>query len=101
MIAHYFSSIEWPQPFFEFFEFVTMYTALGAVGFRYSSLRGRLGSGQPTIYSRMAHRAAVIGLIGAVLRFSRMLMNVGSLAGRAKLTPMGFLTTPSPNAAYY
>ena len=36
--------IEWPEPIFHLVDFIGLFLSAGAIGFRYSSLRGRLGA---------------------------------------------------------
>lgn len=99
MNAPYLSLIEWPRPFFELYEFVGSFLALGAIGFRYTSLRGRLGNGP--LFERMARRAGVIGLVGAVLGAAHLIQVLPRLAQRARLPVGSFLTTPGLGSAGY
>jgi len=98
MGASYLSLIEWPGPFFEFYEFVGVFLSLGAIGFRFTALRGRLGHAE--LFERMSRRAGVIGLIGAVLTSAHIIQVLPRLASRAKVPVGTFLTTPSVSSAW-
>lgn len=100
-MTSYFSLIEWPGPFLDFFEFVGIFLALGAVGFRYSALRGRLESGESTVFQQMARRAALFGLIGAMLYMIHLIQVLPRVAHRAKVPVSTFLTTPSVTVSIY
>lgn len=96
MTTSYFSVVDWPDVPRNLYEFVGIFCAIGAVGFRYTSLRGRAGG----VYIAIAKRAAVIGLIGAMLTLIHVVEILPRLAQRAKL-PLGeFLKAPSPGAAW-
>lgn len=97
MTTSYFSLIEWPRPFLLFYEFVGIFLALGAVGFRYSSLRGRVGGPGSAIYNKMARRAAGLGLVGAVLLLAHIIEVLPRNASRAKLPIGEYLQTFNPN----
>ncbi|GAC1479089.1 MAG: hypothetical protein NVS1B4_23380 [Gemmatimonadaceae bacterium] len=68
--------IPWPKPFVEALNFASLFLAAGAVGFRYSSLHGRVGGRRGTadragaaaatdaFYIGAARRAALLGAIG-------------------------------------
>ncbi|HEX2780597.1 MAG TPA: hypothetical protein VHM30_13920, partial [Gemmatimonadaceae bacterium] len=60
--------IEWPEPIFQLIDFIGLFLASGAVGFRYSALRGRLatraGAGATrSLFDDSARQAAVLGAI--------------------------------------
>lgn len=93
----YFTSIEWPKPFFELYEFVGVFLALGALGFRYTALR----AAPDELWGRMSRRAAVIGLIGASLGLIHIVQVLPRLASRAKVPVDAFLTTVSPGSAWF
>ncbi|HUP88785.1 MAG TPA: CopD family protein [Longimicrobiales bacterium] len=96
MTTSYFSVVEWPDVPKNLYEFVGIFCAIGAVGFRYSSLRGRVGG----IYDRIAKRAAAVGFIGAILTLIHVFEALPRLAQRAKMPVSEFMQTPSPGAAW-
>ena len=64
--------IHWPEPIVQYAGFLAEFLAVGAVGFRYAAVRGRLGndsaSGERPFYADACARAAAIGLLGAVVQ---------------------------------
>ena len=98
--------IEWPEPILQLVDFIGLFLAAGAVGFRFSSLRGKLdraaapgagGAGDTgalpngNVYATAARRAAVIGLIGAVIVLVRSFQALPSMAQRAHTTTSALL----------
>ncbi len=65
------SLFEWQDVFFEYVGFLSSFAMLGAVGFRYGVLRssGDVGSDHPqaNAFRAASTRAAVVGLLGAIL----------------------------------
>ena len=96
-MTSYFASIEWPKPFLELYEFVGLFMALGAIGFRYTALRVV----PEDVGAKMSRRAGAIGLIGACLTLIHVVKILPRLAHRAKLPVGEFLTTVSPGAAWF
>lgn len=95
----YFSLIEWPKPFLEFYYFVGLFAALGAIGFRYTSLR-RVGSAD--LYGSMSRNAARIGVVGAMLLLVHIIEVLPRVARREKTTVEGILTSISlPSTWFY
>jgi putative copper export protein len=81
--------IAWPKPLIELLEFVGVFLAAGAVGFRYAVLRGRLALANPGdtgllggVSGAAARRAAGIGALGAVLIAMRIAFALPGLAAR-------------------
>lgn len=79
--------IEWPGPIIELIEFVGAFMAAGAVGFRYTALRrlpdaGGAGSSRAVA----ARRAAVIGLVGALINLWHLSDVLPRVAGRNQQT---------------
>jgi putative copper export protein len=81
--------IQWPEPLVELLEFVGVFLAAGAVGFRYVVLRGHLAPGAAgggkvfgNVPAEAARRAAGIGLVGAVLVALRLGLALPELAAR-------------------
>ena len=96
--------IEWPEPIFQLIDFIGLFLASGAVGFRYSALRGRLLRGraagaEPTFHDAAARQAAFFGLCGAVIILARMIQTLPAQAARAKLPVAEFLTSNIPAGA--
>ena len=93
--------IEWSEPVMELIGFIAIFLTAGAIGFRYSSLRGKLaGVGKAagattdaTVYETAARRAAVLGLIGSVLALIRMVQALPNLAQRAHTTTGALLSS--------
>ena len=104
--------IEWPEPVFQLVDFIGLFLTAGAVGFRYSSLRGRIVHGvagaigvnrdsdsaakptrDATVYAIAAQRAATFGLAGAAIVLVRIFQNIPSMAQRAHTTASGLLAT--------
>lgn len=82
----------------ELIGFVAIFLTAGAVGFRYSSLRGKLGRASAgttdaAVYATAAQRAAVLGLVGAVISALRMIEALPGLAQRAHTTTSALLST--------
>jgi putative copper export protein len=72
----------------ELIGFVAIFLSAGAIGFRYSSLRGKVGRPGPdsATYDTAARRAAVLGLIGALIAMVRSIQALPSMAARAHTT---------------
>lgn len=102
--------IEWPEPIFQLIDFIALFLTAGAVGFRYSSLRGKIGqrvaggaglasdrsdaaTSDAAVYAIAAQRAAVLGVAGAAMMLGRVLQNLPSMAERAHTTTNALLAT--------
>lgn len=89
--------IEWSEPVMELIGFIAIFLTAGAIGFRYSSLRGKLGRGgataDATVYQTAARRAAMLGLIGSVIAMIRMVQALPNLAQRAHTTTGALLSS--------
>jgi putative copper export protein len=96
--------IEWPEPFLHLFEFVGVFFAAGAIGFRYSVLRGRLDpvsdGAEATVYREAARRAATIGLIGALIGLGHIAQVIPQLAARRHVTPLQAIAGDGLTAAW-
>ncbi|HET6233297.1 MAG TPA: CopD family protein [Longimicrobiaceae bacterium] len=90
--------IEWSEAAGELAGFVGVFLAAGAVGFRYSALRGRLAptgsafEAERRVYGDAAKRAAVLGLVGALVMAARTAMALPGAAARAHTTLGGLVT---------
>jgi putative copper export protein len=95
--------IHWPDPIKEYIGFVAQFLSTGAVGFRYAAVRDRLvaSRGAPAgadeeFYARATQRAAVFGLIGALVQAVLLANDLPGLAARAHGTVGHLLTTSVP-----
>src|SRR6478672_2859588 len=93
--------IEWSEPVMELIGFIAIFLTAGAIGFRYSSLRGKLARGGATtdasVYETAARRAAMLGLVGSVIAMIRIVRALPNLAQRAHTTT-GALLSSNVNA---
>ena len=93
--------IEWSEPVMELIGFLAIFLTAGAIGFRYSSLRGKVGRGAATtdaaVYETAARRAAMLGLLGSLIAMTRMIQALPNLAQRAHTTT-GVLLSSNLNA---
>ncbi|MGH7654149.1 MAG: copper resistance D family protein [Gemmatimonadaceae bacterium] len=93
--------IEWPEPIVQLITFVAAFLAAGAIGFRYSALRGRLQSNSQAdsaLYRDMARRAALLGLLGITATAVQTAMHLPGQATRAHTTVAQLLVTNVPVA---
>ena len=92
----------------ELIGFVALFLTAGAIGFRYSALRGKLGAASrattapnagvvddSAIYEAAARRAAVLGLVGAVIAIILAVQSLPGLAQRAHTTTGALLSSNS------
>ena len=105
--------ITWSEPALHFIEFLGLFFSTGAVGFRYSALRGRLTPvGAPAaastppgvaadrpIYLLAARRAAAIGLLGMLINLVLLIIDLPGLAARKHLDVGAFVTSDLMTAA--
>src|SRR5690349_5094441 len=96
--------IQWTEPITQLVGFLASFLMAGAVGFRYSSLCGRLatrsaggGAGSASsdehqVYQDSGSRAAFLGMGGALLSILLMLTALPALAARRHLTAGQLLT---------
>jgi putative copper export protein len=95
--------IDWPEPLIELLEFVGVFLAAGAVGFRFAVLRGRLAPVKAgdvgllgDVAAVAARRAAGIGAIGALLIAARIALALPALAAHNHTSVSQVLTgTPA------
>ena len=80
--------IEWSEPVMELIGFIAIFLSAGAIGFRYSSLRGRVGrpGADAATYDTAARRAALLGLLGALIAMVNSIRALPSMAARAHTT---------------
>ena len=99
--------ITWSEPALQFISFLGLFFSTGAVGFRYSALRGRLTPAsvgaatkapvgaaldQP-IYALAAKRAAAIGLLGMMISAVLLIHDLPGMAARKHLDVGAFVTS--------
>lgn len=94
--------VRWSESVTEFLGFVALFLRAGAVGFRYTALRGRLGpvpSGGaarmdplPGVFARAERRAAVLGLIGTIGLLLLMVPQLTEGAARAHVSVAELVT---------
>jgi len=97
--------LEWPEVATELLSFVGTFATVGAIGFRYAVARGRLSPASPpasplraagaddgAIYAPAVGRAAVIGLVGAVLRALLLDARLPELAARQHVSVAQLVT---------
>jgi putative copper export protein len=100
--------IEWSEPVMELIGFIALFLTAGAIGFRFSALRGTLSAPRrpatsstaalfddSVIYHAAARRAAVHGLIGAVIAIVLAVQSLPALAHRAHTTTSALLSSNS------
>ena len=99
--------ITWSEPVLQFISFLGLFFSAGAVGFRYSALRGRLTPvGAPAatstppgvaadrpIYQLAARRAAAIGLLGMLINVALLISELPGMAARKHLDVGAFVTS--------
>jgi copper transport protein len=77
----------------EFAGFLGLFLSAGAIGFRYTALRGvQVESDQP-FYDDAARRAAILGLVGVILSAILALIELPGLASRRHLSALSFATS--------
>ena len=98
--------IQWPDPIREYIGFVAQFLALGAVGFRYAALRERLPRltrvdsavdpfirAEHDMMEHAARRAAMIGLLGALVQGVMLALSLPGAAAKAHASVGQLLTT--------
>jgi putative copper export protein len=94
--------ITWSEPVREYVGFIAQFLAVGAVGFRFAAVRGKLLAPVTTaataaagdagdlaewqVYSRAARRAATLGLFGAIIQAVMLWESLPAVAARAHLS---------------
>jgi copper transport protein len=98
--------IQWSDPVREYVGFVAQFVALGAVGFRYAALRKRLPKAtgvdatvdpflraEHDMLEHAARRAALIGLLGALIQAVMLAQSLPGAAAKAHLSIGQLLTS--------
>ena len=83
--------LEWWEPVMQYLEFLAVFLPVGAVGFRYSSLRRGLAE-QDGVYRDAARRAAWIGFAGTVIGAGFLMRALPALAARRHVTVSALVT---------
>jgi len=86
------SLIEWPEAIREFIQFISLFLAIGAVGFHYAVNRRLAGTAGPAIGDRANHRAAIIGLVGALIAVAQFAFSLPGAAVQRQLEISQLLT---------
>jgi len=88
--------IHWSEPVREYVGFAAQFLALGAVGFRFAAVRGRMNSAtdptERTVYEDASQRAAVIGLAGILVQTLIFLSGLPQAAARAHVAVAQLVT---------
>ncbi len=86
------SLIEWPEAIREFIQFISLFLAIGAVGFHYAVNR-RLGATAGSAIGELANRrAAIIGLVGALIAVVQIAVALPGAAAQRQLEISQLLT---------
>lgn len=85
--------LTWSDPVRQFIGFAGQFFAAGAIGFRYFALRGREIESDRPFYEDAERRAAVIGLLGAVITLLLAAYELPGLAARRHLAAGAFLAS--------
>lgn len=89
--------IVWSDPVREYIGFAAQFLALGAVGFRFAAVRGRVGDASDvvdgSVYVDALRRAAVLGLVGIVVQAGMFVMGLPKAASRAHVSVGELLTS--------
>jgi putative copper export protein len=93
--------LTWSDPPREFAGFVAQFFAAGAVGFRYSALRGRRIETDRPFYDDAARRAAVIGAVGVVAWLIIGAFALPGAAAHAHMRSIAFLTHDASTAMLF
>jgi len=78
--------LKWSEALSQLVEFIALFLTAGAVGFRFAALRGRRIETDRPFYDDAAQRAAIIGLIGALVAVGLAIPGISALAARGHRT---------------
>ena len=84
--------LEWSEPFLHYVEFLAVLLPVGAVGFRYSALRGPAPGGGEQVWRDAARRAAWIGVAGMAAAAFMLARGLPALAERRHTTVTALMT---------
>lgn len=85
--------LQWSDPLKEFVGFIALFLGAGAIGFRFSALRGRRIETDRPFYDDAARHAAVLGLVGVILSLLMAWMALPGLAGKRHLSVGAFISS--------
>ncbi|MEO7086348.1 MAG: CopD family protein [Gemmatimonadaceae bacterium] len=95
--------ITWQEPLTEYVGMLAQFLGLGAVGFRFAAVRGRLqtspSADERRVYDDALQRAAVLGLCGVVVQAGMFATSLPQLAARQHTTVPALLTGSLPTGA--
>ena len=92
--------LHWPDPLIELLGFLALFLAVGAAAFRIVVLGGarrHAGADETSTFQAIERRAAVLGLIGALIWAGLWMMSLPEQADRAKMT-VGEMLSSNPQA---
>lgn len=85
--------ITWSDQLKEFISFLALFLGAGAIGFRYSALRGmRITTDRP-FYEDAARGAGRLGLIGVIVNLIMIVVQLPAIAARRHLDVWGLVAT--------
>jgi putative copper export protein len=84
--------LTWAEPVKEFISFIAQFISIGPIGFYYFALRNREIESDRAFYVDAARRAAIMGLVGVVIRLVMAWMSLPGAAARQHKTPLEMLT---------
>jgi copper transport protein len=93
--------LEWADPVKEFVGFVALFLGAGAIGFRFSALRGTRADSDRAFYDDAARRAAWLGLIGVFASLVLAAIELPGLANRKHLSPLAFALSDPTTAMQF
>ncbi|HVX39932.1 MAG TPA: CopD family protein [Gemmatimonadaceae bacterium] len=85
--------LDWADPPRELLGFLALFLTAGAVGFRFFALKGREIETDRPFYDDAARRAAIIGLIGAIIALALAAWELPNLAARRHTSIDALITT--------
>jgi putative copper export protein len=94
--------LSWSEPVTQFVGFIGLFLANGAIGFRYAAVRGRLTSDtEPDrpVYAAATQRAAMLGLLGALIQTALFILQLPHAAARAHVSAGQLVTGDAQSAA--
>src|SRR5438067_10636552 len=97
--------LDWREPILQLVGFIASFLATGAVGFRYAAARDRLARPAPAApevratYAAATQRAAVLGLLGAVVQAVLLVATLPGAAAHAHTSVRELVTTDVQTAA--
>ena len=78
--------LEWSEPVKELIGFVGLFLGAGAIGFRFTALRGAVAESDQPFYRDAARRAAALGITGVILSLLLVSFELPGVAARRHLS---------------